>query len=105
MIGLLRHRIEVLAPARIPDEAGGAGLSWSPVETLWAGLRRLTPARDLAGGHDRCLRRIALIVHFRPWLRTGQRVRHDGAEYEIVAVESEAGRERALTLTCEERAP
>jgi head-tail adaptor len=103
VIGLLRCRIEILAPARLADGAGGAGLSWSVVETMWAGLRRLSAARDLAGEADRRLGRIAATVRFRPWIREGLRVRFEAADYEIVSVESDGGRERALILVCEER--
>lgn len=105
MIGLMRHRIEILAPTRLPDDAGGAGLAWSVFETMWAGLRRLSSARDVAGGGDRRLRRVAATVRFRPWIRAGLRLRFDDADFEIVSVESDDARERALTLVCEERAP
>lgn len=102
MIGAMRHRIEILGSSRMLDEIGGAGGTWTIIETMWAGLRHLTSTRDLSGGGDRRLRRIAATVRFRPWIALGQRIRFDGADFDIVSIETEDARERALTLVCEE---
>lgn len=101
MISLLRKRIEILAPARDADEAGGAGVAWTSVETMWAGLERLSAVRDVAGDRARHLRRIAATIRHRA-VTLGHRVRHDNVEYDIVSIETSGDRDKTLTLFCEE---
>ncbi|MGE0409795.1 MAG: head-tail adaptor protein [Amphiplicatus sp.] len=102
MIGQLRKRIEILAPARAPDEAGGASLLWTSVETVWAGLERLASARDFSGDRAGHLRRLAATIRFRDGIGLGARLRFDNVDYEIVSIESLGDKERFLVLTCEE---
>jgi head-tail adaptor len=105
VIGQLRHRVEILAPERLADGAGGARLAWTPVETLWAGLQHLPSVRDTSGARIRRLRRIAATMRWRPTIALGRRLRFDGALFDIVSVESEGGREPTVTLICEEASP
>ncbi|MBI1365765.1 MAG: hypothetical protein GC153_07370 [Alphaproteobacteria bacterium] len=102
MIGLLRKRIDLLAPATAPDAAGGLSVDWAPSETVWAGVERLSSVRDLSGGGDRRMRRFAATIRFRPDLSPGGRVRFDGADYVIASIESADAKERRLILVCEE---
>lgn len=105
MIGRLRHRIEILAMSRTPDEAGGATLAWTPVETLWAGLQHLAASeRNSASRIDR-LKRVAATVRYRTNLTLGQRVRFADDDYDIVSIETADGAARFLTLVCEEARP
>lgn len=101
MISVLRKRIEILAPARIGDEAGGASAAWTSVETMWAGLERLSAVRDIAGDRTRHLKRIAATIRYRN-ITLGQRVRHDNVDYDIVSIETSGDRDKTLTLFCEE---
>lgn len=105
MIGAFRTRIEILAPSRIDDGAGGAGLVYTPLESIWAGVERLSSAPDVTGEAGRRLRRIAASVRARKTLAIGQRVIADGGTYEIVSIESADDRERGLILICEEALP
>lgn len=102
MIGLLRKRIDILEASRTPDEAGGASLSWTPIETVWAGLERLSSTRDFAGDRAAHLRRIAATIRFRDGIALGARVRFEAVDYEIVSIESVGDKDRKLVLVCEE---
>lgn len=106
MIGTLRQRIDLLARSRLADEAGGASLSFAPLETVWAGLERLPATRDFAGDADRRLRRLSATIRARSDIAPGARLRFEGALYDIVSVEASplptAGAERFVTLICEE---
>lgn len=105
MIGAFRRRIEILASSRVGDGAGGASIAWSPVESLWAGVERLSSAPDVTGEASRRLKRIAASVRARSALAIGQRVVLDAEIYEIVSIESADDKERRLTLICEEVLP
>ncbi len=102
MTGSLRHKIELLSAERTADEAGGASLAWSAGAELWARVERLTSTRDFSGDRDNRLKRIAATVRWRSGVALGGRLRFDGADYEIVSIESDDGREKHLTLVCEE---
>lgn len=102
MIGALRHKIELLTPSRDDDEAGGAQVSWLPGPDTWARVERLTSVRDISGDRETRLKRIAATMRYRSDIVLGWRVRFDGADYEVVSMESDDGRDRRLTLVCEE---
>ena len=102
MIGALRHKIELLTLARVDDEAGGASLAWNAGAELWADVERLSSTRDFTGDRDNRLKRIAATIRFRADIALGQRLIFAGETYETVSIESEDGREKRLTLICEE---
>lgn len=102
MIGLMNRRAELLAPGRVPDEAGGAVLGFTHKEYAWAQIERLASTQDLSGDRGKRLRRIAATLRYRPDVRLGERLRLDGVDYEIVSIESADGRDKRLVLVCEE---
>ena len=102
MIGALRHRVELLTPSRIDDDAGGAAIVWLPGPEIWAAVERLTSTRDFAGDRENRLQRIAATVRFRTDIVLGQRLAFDNDQYEVVSIENDDERGRRLTLVCEE---
>ncbi|MEM9494846.1 MAG: head-tail adaptor protein [Pseudomonadota bacterium] len=101
MIGLHRHKIELLAPVRTPDAGGGASLVWAPETALWARIDRLSSTRDFAGDRTNRLRRIAATIRQRTDIALGARIGFDGAVYEVTSIEDDAPGRR-ITLICEE---
>lgn len=102
MIGALRHKLELMNPVRIDDDAGGGAIVWTHGAEVWAEIDRLSSTRDVLGDADRRLRRISARIRFRLDLSIGDRVRFHNDQYEIVSVENGEGRTRRLTLICEE---
>ncbi|WP_428410014.1 phage head closure protein [Hyphococcus sp.] len=102
MIGALRHKIVLLDASRDSDEAGGASLSWAPGAEIWASVERLASTRDFAGDRENRLKRIAVTIRFSANVSLGQRLTFEGETYETVSIESDDGRDRRLTLICEE---
>lgn len=105
MTGALRHRIQLLNASRTGDEAGGASVAWAPGAALWADVERLSSTRDFAGDRGNRLKRIAATIRFRADIALGQRLVFAGETYETVSIESDDGREKRLTLICEEILP
>lgn len=105
MIGQLRHRVEIRTRTLSPDGAGGAASSWMTLETAWAGLTFLASARSTEGGRDNRLKRIAATLRFRNSVKPGQRLRFNEADYDILSIETTDGKDRFMTLICEEIAP
>ena len=103
MIGALRNRIEILTPSRIADGAGGAAVDWLAGPSLWAAVERLASTRDFSGDRTRRLRRLAATVRYRNDIALGDRLRFDGAVYDITSIE-DGPDDRRLTLVCEEAA-
>ena len=102
MIGELRHKIELLTASRVDDEAGGASISWVSGGDLWAAVERLSSTRDFAGDRENRLKRIAVTMRQSAAITLGGRLMFSGETYEIVSIESDDGRDRRLTLICEE---
>jgi head-tail adaptor len=106
VIGDLRHRIDIRARILAQDEAGGAAAFWTNIASVWAGIVELSSLRTGAGARDNLLRRLAVTIRHRMDVKLGQRLRlTDGAEFDIVSIETTAGRERFLILIAEEARP
>jgi head-tail adaptor len=105
MIGALRTRIEILGAAATPDDGGGASVAWAPVASVWAGVARLPSTPDFAGDRRRRLKRVKALIRARNDVALGGRIRHEGADYEIVSIEEDDARGRRIVLACEEVAP
>ena len=101
MIGALRHKIDLLAATSTPDGGGGFSTDWTPVDAMWAEVERLTSTRNLLGDRTQRLRRLAVSIRYRSDVALGARIRHDGADYDVVSIEDDGDRRR-LTLICEE---
>ncbi len=102
MIGTMRHRIEMLTPSRIDDDAGGAAIIWLPGPEIWARVERLTSTRDFAGDRNTRLRRLSATIRYRTDVALGQQLRFEDDAYEVVSIESDDEQNRRLTLICEE---
>lgn len=102
MIGALRHKIVLLDVSRTDDEAGGASLFWAPGAEVWAAVERLASTRDFAGDRENRLKRIAVTIRYSAAMSLGQRLTFEGVTYETVSIESDDGRDKRLTLICEE---
>lgn len=104
MSGALRTRIALLAPTREADGAGGAALSWTIHETLWADVERLSGGIVTAGEQRRVRRRRRAIVRRRE-IAPGLRARIENVDYDIVAVESASEKASRISILCEEVLP
>jgi len=102
VIGALRHKVILLDASRSEDEAGGASLFWAPGAELWAAVERLASTRDFAGDRENRLKRIAVTIRYRAGIALGQRLTFEGETFETVSIESDDGRDKRLTLICEE---
>ncbi|MEZ5983460.1 MAG: phage head closure protein [Parvularculaceae bacterium] len=102
MIGYLRRRIELLAAMRVDDGAGGASLEWSVVEPAWAEITQLASAIDLSGERRAARKRLVATIRWRAGPQAGWRIRLQGTDYEIMSIEAVDGKERFMTLVCEE---
>lgn len=101
MIGALRHKIELLTPARVNDAGGGASIVWLPGPEIWARIERLTSTQDFAGDRTNRLKRIAATIRHRTDIVLGQQIRLDVDQFEVVSIEDD-GTARRMTLICEE---
>ncbi|GJL92774.1 head-tail adaptor protein [Hyphococcus sp.] len=102
MISELRHKVELLTASRSSDEAGGASIEWVSGGDTWAAVTRLTSTRDFAGDRENRLKRIAVTIRQSGSITLGGRLNFSGEAYEIVSIESDDGRDKRLTLICEE---
>lgn len=102
MIAGFRRRIEVLAETLIPDSGGGAAREFAVVATPWAAVETISTIGPVIGGRARRLRRLKILIRSRPDLAVGGRIRFEGADYDIVSIESDDDRGRRVFLLCEE---
>ncbi|MCB2114438.1 MAG: head-tail adaptor protein [Parvularculaceae bacterium] len=102
MIGVLRYQIELLTRSRAPDSGGGASVAYAPGARIWAAVDRLGSVNAPAGERMRRLRRVRALVRNRADVAPGARFRFDGADYEVVAIESDDEKGRRVFLIGEE---
>lgn len=102
MIAALRYQIDILAASKAADEAGGSVVSWAPAATAWSAVDQLSSVVSTDGARQRRLKRIRALVRNRAGFELGGRIRHAGADYEIVSIETDDERGRRVFLICEE---
>jgi len=102
MSGVFRYELDLLTEANAPDGAGGFVRSFQPQTTIWAGVEYLASVNSVSGDARVRLKRIRALVRARSGLAIGARVRFQGADFEIVSIESDDERGRRLFLICEE---
>lgn len=95
--GKLDRRLALLAPVTIVDESGEERSSWETLATVFAERRSLN-LRDInRGAGTGTAVEAKFIIRYRGGLDTTMRVRCDGQEFEVVAVEL-LGRREGLEL-------
>lgn len=102
-IRLMRHRVDLQAPVRTPDGAGGATETWSTIASVWASIRStgaseavIADARRGRISHDIWIRHRADVT---PGMRLAQGLR----VFEILGVIDVGERHRRLRCLCQER--
>jgi len=105
-IGQLRHRIEIGRYTSGIDEWGNpTGPQWQPVVTLWAAVEALAGRMYFEAQQTALQSDHRVTIRYRAGIEPGMRLRHDGREWEIQAVQDRDGRRRWLTLLCKEVRP
>jgi SPP1 family predicted phage head-tail adaptor len=100
--GRLKRRLVLEKPARVPDGAGGATVTWSAAATLWAELRPLkAEERPLGEGLvDMALWRI--VLRHREDVAPGDRLRLGARTFLVLAVSDPDEDGRWLACLAEE---
>ncbi len=104
MIGALRTQIDILEETRVADAGGGASVSWNVGASVWARVEALSAVRGGVGDRTPPLRRVAAVIRPREGVTLGGRFRFDGADFDIVSIESDDARPPRVTLIGEEAA-
>lgn len=103
--GTLRHRVTIRYLQKGRDEWGNPVEEWRDLATVWASVEGLS-GRVLFEAQQSVLQSDHRVtMRYRPDVRPGMVVVHDGRQLEIQAVLDEDGRKRVLTLTCREVVP
>ncbi len=101
--GALRHKLTLEAPARAEDGGGGAEVTWSPVDEVWAEIRPRTGAETVTAEKRAGRLSHTVTLRWRADLAPTQRLRLGPRVLEIEAVTDPDGRRRWLQCRCTER--
>ena len=102
-IGDLRHRLTIETPGRLDDGGGGADVTWSTLDEVWAAI---VPRR---GGEIVSAERVSGEVTHEIWLRHRSdvspelRFRLGTRLFDILAVIDDAERHQRLRCLCREQ--
>ncbi len=102
-IGDLRHRVRIEDSQRVPDGAGGASLTWSPVAEVFAAIWPRTGSEQMSldrvagkASHD-------IWIRYRPGVRPQMRIVSGARVFDILGVLDIGERRRWLKCIVEER--
>lgn len=101
VVGGLSQRGVIQTHTSTPDGAGGSVKSWSNTATVWMRIQPLAGQEQLAGMQIQDKVSHKITMRYRA-LTTAQRILHKGIAYNIRAILDEEGRERKLTVMCEQ---
>jgi len=102
-IRLLRYRVEIQAPVRMPDGAGGATETWSPIATVWASIRPTGASEVLVADARRGRVSHDIWIRYRADVVPGMRLASGARIFEILGVIDVGERHRRLRCLCQER--
>lgn len=102
-IGALRHRVQLEAPSRSPEEAGGAVVVWEPVATLWAEIIPLSGTEVFRADGISTTAAFEVRTRFRPEINPEMRFVFGERVLDIKSVRDIEGRRLWLSCLCEER--
>lgn len=101
--GALRHKLTLEAPTRTGDGGGGAEVSWSPVDEVWARIEARSGAETVTAEKRASRLSHTVTLRWRADLDPTQRLRLGARVLEIEAVSDPDGRRRWLQCRCTER--
>lgn len=95
----LRHRIEILQLVTAQDEYGGEGdRVWNVIKSPYASAEPLLGREFFAAEATQSKVEIKFRLRYTPGIETTMRIRHRGADYEIISVVNVEERDRELLL-------
>lgn len=102
--GNLRERVTIEAPERLPDGAGGAGVRWTPLATVWADVASFKGSEPTVAERDEARTPYRVVIRFRADVKPEMRLAWRGKRLDINGAFDPDGERRWLAIDCEERA-
>lgn len=98
--GQLRYRVDIEQSTPSRGSAGGTARSWALLATVWADVQ-FSKGREFFAARELLAERNAVIrIRYRSDVSSANRVKHDGATYNVVDAVPEGGRKAYLLLYC-----
>jgi SPP1 family predicted phage head-tail adaptor len=105
MIGKMRQRVTLQKPVETTDAGGGRSITWTDVETVWAGFRPLSGRETIhAMGLANPVSHRVEIRH-RTDIEPSWRLSYDGRLFSIQSVVDPDERKKTLRLMVQEGLP
>lgn len=103
--GWLRHRVGFEAATETPDGAGGAGLAWASVATLWAAIEPVSAREAAVADHRTGVVTHKITIRWRDGIAGGMRAVFRGRHFRLQAIHDPDETRRYLVATATEEAP
>lgn len=98
--GDLTQRVTIERLQEGQDEAGQPITTWVPLTTTWAAVEPLNGREYFAADAAASEVTTRIRIRYRPGLTSADRVNHDGALHNILAIINPRSRGRELVLMC-----
>jgi SPP1 family predicted phage head-tail adaptor len=103
-LGTLTDRVQLQRKHMTAEDEGGHAVSYLPVATVWARVRRLSARQDFADDARGQAITHSVVFRFRTDLKAGDRINYRGALLDIVSLGDINGRRAYRGCQCIERA-
>lgn len=104
-ISELKHRVELQQPFEIDDGAGGVHRTYTPLTTLWAAIRNITPKERLSQDKLNQAVKMQIIIRHRTDLTRHHRFLYQSRVFLIQSFERVDEERWFQTINVEEEMP
>lgn len=101
-IGMLTERVQLKRRVTTGEDEGGEAVTFSPIATVWARVRRLAVRQSLAADARGQEISHGVVMRFRTDIAPGDRIVWRGRTLQVLAADDLAGRRAYLNCACSE---
>jgi len=102
MIGDIRHRVTLQAPAKAPDGMGGFTVTWTDAATVWAAIWPVSASETIQAAQTGMTITHRIRIRYRAVLKASWRISWGGRYFNIVSVIDPNMAHRWLDIMCRE---
>src|SRR5512135_2602518 len=95
-IGDLRHQITYQAPVRVADDMGGATVTWTDMETVWAAIWPVSANEQIQSAQPTMTISHRIRNRYFPGLKASWRIKYGTRYFNIVSIVNAEERNRQL---------
>lgn len=98
---MLNQIVEIYSPATGTDAMGQPNTGWTLLSLAWANLKAGNGLETIKAGGEASSYRVSIRIRYRTDVTPAMRVKHNGVNYNILAVLPDLASRQHVDLMCE----